>query len=164
MSADAKENMLEVLMYLFENYMVEGAEIEPDQETLTAELAQAGFRDGEINKAFSWLEDLSQMCEEAPVLANKPTDLSFRHFTQEEFDKFDSDSRGLLLSLEHTGVLDPQTREMVIDRVMALEVEEIDSEHFKWVVMMVLCNRPDSEDACAWAEALITDENQSTVH
>ena len=164
MSTDAKENMLEVLMYLFENYMVDGSEIEPDQETLTAELAQAGFRDGEINKAFSWLEDLSEMCEQAPTLVNKPSDRSVRHFAQEEILKLNSDSRNLLMSLENSGVLDPHTREMVIDRVMALEVEEVDSEHFKWVVMMVLCNRPDSENACAWAEALISDESQATVH
>ena len=47
-----KENMLEVLMYLFENYMIEGNEFEPDQEILSAELSRAGFGDGEINKAF----------------------------------------------------------------------------------------------------------------
>jgi len=164
MSTNVKENMLEVLMYLFENYMVDGAEIEPDQETLTAELAQAGFHDGEISKAFNWLEDLSQMCEQAPVLMNKPTDSSVRHFTSEEIAKISAGSRGLLLSLESAGILDAHTREMVIDRVMALEVEEIDGEHFKWVVMMVLCNQPDNEDACTWAEALITDNSEAVIH
>ena len=46
--------------------MIEGQEFEPDQETLTIELTQAGFEDGEINKAFDWLEDLSELCD-APV-------------------------------------------------------------------------------------------------
>ena len=164
MSANAKENMLEVLMYLFENYMIEGTDVEPDQETLTAELAQAGFQDGEINKAFNWLEDLSQMCEQTPALDHSPSANSIRHFNSEELEKLSSEARGLLSSLEQTGALDPYTREMVIDRVMALEVEEIDDEHFKWVIMMVLCNREDSEDACAWAEALITDHNHATIH
>ena len=58
-----KENMLDVLLYLFENYMIEGQEFQPDQETLSVELAQAGFADREINKAFDWLEDLSELCD-----------------------------------------------------------------------------------------------------
>ena len=60
-----KENMLEVHMYLFANYMIEGSEFEPDQEILSAELSRAGFGDGEINKAFDWLEHLSILCEQA---------------------------------------------------------------------------------------------------
>ena len=43
-----KENVFDVLMYLFENYMDEGTEFQPDQEALTHELTQAGFRRGEI--------------------------------------------------------------------------------------------------------------------
>ncbi len=54
-----KENVFDVLMYLFENYMDEGAEFHPDQETLTTELTEAGFPRGEIHKAFHWLEGLS---------------------------------------------------------------------------------------------------------
>ena len=56
-----KENVFDVLMYLFENYMDEGPEFNPDQERLTAELAEAGFARGEIGKAFSWLEGLSEL-------------------------------------------------------------------------------------------------------
>ena len=51
-----KENVFDVLMYLFENYMDEDPEVDQDQEALTSELTQAGFPKGEIRKAFSWLE------------------------------------------------------------------------------------------------------------
>ena len=54
-----KESMFDVLMYLFENYMEEDTEFNPDQESLTTELSQAGFPRVEISKAFSWLEGLS---------------------------------------------------------------------------------------------------------
>ena len=56
-----KENVFDVLMYLFENYMDEDPEISQDQETLSSELSQAGFPKGEINKAFTWLEGLSNL-------------------------------------------------------------------------------------------------------
>jgi len=164
-----KENMLDVLLYLFENYMIEGQDFQPDQETLSVELAQAGFADGEINKAFDWLEDLSELCDppstnvtSANVKGGAAT--SIRHFSPEEQIRFDSQARGLLLKLEHSGILDPETRELVIDRIMALETAEIDTEHLKWVIMMVLCNRPGHEDVVAWAEELIIDGIEQHVH
>ena len=156
--------MLEVLLYLFENYMIEGQEFEPDQETLTIELTQAGFEDGEINKAFDWLEDLSELCD-APV---KPIEggrlSSIRHFSPDELSRFDPQAQDLLLSLQRTGVLDPQARELVIDRIMALETADIDIDHLKWVIMMVLCNQPGREDVVAWAEDLVLDGIEAHLH
>ena len=38
-----KEDMLEVLIYLFENYIVDGVSFEPGQDELAKELVGAGF-------------------------------------------------------------------------------------------------------------------------
>jgi hypothetical protein len=54
-----KESVLDVLMYLFEHYFDEEAELESDQESLRAELVDAGFPEAEISKAFAWLEGLT---------------------------------------------------------------------------------------------------------
>ena len=51
-----KENVLEVLMYLFETYIDTEEEPEPDQNELRDELARAGFGDSEIDRALDWLE------------------------------------------------------------------------------------------------------------
>jgi len=159
-----KENMLDVLLYLFENYMIEGQDFQPDQETLSVELAQAGFGDGEINKAFDWLEDLSDLCDPPSTIVKGGTSTSIRHFSPEEQTRFDAQAQSLLLKFEQTGILDPETRELVIDRIMALETAEIDTEHLKWVIMMVLCNRPGHEDVVAWAEDLIIDGIEQHIH
>jgi len=159
-----KENMLEVLMYLFENYMIEGSEFEPDQEVLSVELAQAGFGDNEINKAFDWLEDLSVLCERADVPPAAGSEHGVRYFSPDERMKFGTEAQGLLLSLQQTGILDAQTRELVIDRVMALETDEVDLDHLKWVIMMILCNQPGREDLFVWAEELVLDGVQAHLH
>ena len=159
-----KENMLEVLMYLFENYMIEGSEFEPDHDVICAELAQAGFGDNEINKAFDWLEDLSVLCEQREDSPTGGSENAFRYFSPEEETKFNQEAKGLLLSLQQAGILDAQSRELVIDRVMALEIEEIDLEHLKWVIMMILCNQPDADDLFAWAEELVLDGIQAHLH
>lgn len=159
-----KENMLDVLLYLFENYMIEGQDFQPDQETLSIELVQAGFGDGEINKAFDWLEDLSELCDPPSTTINGGAVTSIRHFSPEEQTRLDGQVQSLLLKFEQSGILDPGARELVINRIMALETAEIDSEHLKWVIMMVLCNRPGHEDVVAWAEDLIIDGIEQHIH
>src|SRR5581483_11396571 len=120
-----KESVFDVLMYLFENYMEEGPEFRPDQKALTHELAEAGFRKGEIRKAFAWLDGLSAQRAHAERPAMQLDGAALRHYTFPEFIKLDPSCRGFLLVMEQNGVLDAQTRELVIDRAMALEMEEI---------------------------------------
>ena len=167
-SAIMKEDMLEVLLYLFENYMAEGGELQPDQEILSRELSQAGFADGEISKAFTWLEDLLTMCEDAP---NTEADWlphvehpSIRVFTDSESQRFGMGGKSLLIQLEQAGVLDSQSRELVIDRVMAIETDELSADHLKWVVMMVLCNHPERSDLIGLAEELVSEDFEALLH
>ncbi|NIP72543.1 MAG: DUF494 domain-containing protein, partial [Gammaproteobacteria bacterium] len=100
-----KENVLDVLVYLFENYMADEAGQDHDQETLKVELLQAGFDHGEITKAFQWLEGLAAM-QDSKSSEVSHTSHSMRLFTPEEAEKLDRECRGLLLFLEQVGVLD----------------------------------------------------------
>lgn len=161
-----KEDVFEVLMYLFENYMIEDEEFQPDQETLAAELSMAGFENGEISKAFAWLENLADLCEANEQTDNDPVGAtaSLRHYSPAELTRLNSEARGLIMSLENAGVLDGPGRELVIDRLMALDLDEVDLDHVKWVIMMVLCNRPDRENTYAWAEDLVLDGIQAHLH
>ena len=53
------ENVVDILIYLYENYM-DGEQAPPtDQNELRDELLQAGFPALEIGKAFDWLDDLA---------------------------------------------------------------------------------------------------------
>ncbi len=159
-----KENVLDVLMYLFESYMDEEAEISPDQESLKTELLEAGFPQAEINKALAWLEGLAALQDDHAARHNSGVRPSFRVFTEQETGKLDLDGRGFLLFLEQVGVLDAVSRELVIDRVMALETDEINLEELKWVVLMVLFNQPDQENALARMKVLVMDEVSQELH
>ena len=55
-----KENVLDVLMYLFETYVDTEEEPEADQNELRDELARAGFADPEIDRALDWLDALTE--------------------------------------------------------------------------------------------------------
>ncbi len=150
-----KENMFDVLMYLFEHYyMDEETELNPDRESLHSELLEAGFPSRDINQAFEWLEDLAVQ----PHQVHAPqTENALRIYSDIECERLDAESRGFLLFLEQMGILTPDARERVIDRAMALETEDFDIAQLKWVVLMVLFNQPGAEAAYAWMEDLVFD-------
>lgn len=159
-----KENVLDVLMYLFEHYMDEDTGLRQDEEELKVELAQAGFQHAEIAKAFAWLDGLSALQGRVPEGLGVQASPAIRVYTSQEVEKLDLECRGFLLFLEQVGVVDAETRELIIDRVMALESEETDVDHLKWVVLMVLFNQPGQEAAYAWIEDMVLDEMGGNLH
>ncbi len=148
-----KENVFDVLMYLFENYLDSESELAPDQESLTVELLEAGFPQAEVDKAFDWLEGLALQQNQDDL--DRENNHSIRLFTRHEAERLDLECRGLLLFLEQRGILDPFNRELVLDRVMALDTEEISLEQLKWIILMVLFNQPGQEAAYTWMEDLL---------
>lgn len=159
-----KESVLDVLIYLFENYMFDDDGYEPDQETLALELSQAGFEHGMIDQAFDWLENLAALCESHPEDFSDSAGSAIRHYTAEECENLDLEARGLLLSLEQCGVLNPVSREMVIDQLMALGVEPVEIDHIKWVILMVLSNYTDGEGVSELTETLVLDGIHACIH
>jgi Smg protein len=148
-----KENMFDVLMYLFEHYyMDEETEFSPDRESLHSELVEAGFPSSDINRAFEWLEDLA---EQHHQIDSPQTENAIRIFSDRECARLDTESRGFLLFLEQMGILLPDARERVIERAMALDTDDVDIGQLKWVILMVLFNQPGAEAAYAWMEDLV---------
>ena len=156
-----KENVLDVLMYLFDNYLEDDTEVQPDREVLRIELEGAGFERTEVLKAFEWLEGLAA----DPTGSLRRHDRSaMRIFHPEELLRLDTESRGFLMYLEQSGILNAEQRELVIDRVMALDSGEIDIDQVKWIILMVLFNQPGQEHAYARMEDLVFEESIGAMH
>ena len=161
-----KEDMLEVLIYLFENYVIDVSSFEPGQSELAKELVGAGFPDVEVDKAFVWLEDLLNSCEtddNKHSWQSEPT-TSIRFYSEDEALRLKLDGQSLLIRLVSAGLLDQYSRETVIERVMALESAEVNLDHIKWVVLMVLSNRPGFEEIAEWAEVVVSDDLLPVIH
>lgn len=155
------ENLLDVLMYLFENYLDDDTEIQPDREVLRIELEEAGFERDNVIRAFEWLEGLA--ADPARGLQQHASS-SIRVFNADELLRIDTESRGFLHYLEQIGVLDQENRELVVDRIMALDSDEIDIDQVKWIILMVLFNQPGQEQAYARMEDLVFEEAVGAVH
>lgn len=157
--------MMDILMYLFETYIHSDAELQVDQDELEDELLRAGFHQKDIYKALHWLEELAalQQTDAHSAIANSAA-TSVRIFTAQEMERLDTESRGFLMFLEQIKVLTPETREMVIDRVMGLETNEFELDDLKWIILMVLFNVPGNENAYTLMEELLYSKEQGIVH
>lgn len=151
-----KETVLDVLMYLFENYQAGEFSDADNQATLRDELVAAGFPEQEVSNAFDWLDGLAET-RQLPLIFG-PTG-ALRVYARQEEAKISAECRGFLLYLEQLGILTMHARETVIDRLMALD-EDVDLERVKWVSLLVLMNEPESEEAFAHVEEMVYHSGQ----
>ncbi len=156
------EDMVDVLIYLYENYMDGETPPPPDQHTLKEELTEAGFSLSEIDKALVWLDELAETVSdtEGTYHANH----AIRIYTESEYGRLDTEARGLLLFLEQNGILDPASRELVIDRALALDTPALTVEELKWIVLLVLMNRPGREAAFTQMEEMVYNSAPAYLH
>ena len=156
-----RENVLDVLMYLFETYIETQDETEMDHEDLRVDLTEAGFNTNEIEKAFDWLEKLNH--------SNSITDDLFdvssnRVYSKIEMNRLSSSCRGFIEYLEQINILSFNQRELLIDRLLALNTNDIDIDQIKWIVLMILFSQPNQEKAYSRMEDLIFETNESVLH
>ena len=130
--------MYEVLVFLFEN--CQQAELAYDRERVAKKLSAAGFEHSEISEALHWLAGMTR----TPRRVREPLPdarSSFRAYAPRELAKLDAECRGFLLTLEHSGILSAETRELAIERALAASGEKLNLEQLKLVVLMVLWNQ-----------------------
>lgn len=157
-----ENTVFDILVYVFDRYMLEELPAETERETIERDLARVGFGEAKVTRALDWLADLAEFRNGA---GPGPSALAFRAFNASEMRRLDADCRGLLSSLEQGGILLPTQREIVIDRLMALDTEELSTEQVQWVVMMVLSSQAGAlEGAQASAAGLLPAAMLSVPH
>jgi Smg protein len=138
-------SVLEILIYVFDRYMLDETPEVPQREHLARDLQHAGFAPAKVERALDWLTDLAFGHERVTGTAADTRTGGVRVFTDGEFARLSTECRGLLLRLERARVLTAQQREIVIERMLALDADEPDTEQLKWVVLMVLSSQPGHE-------------------
>lgn len=156
------ENLVDILIYLYEHYMDGDEETPSDQSQLHEELIQAGFPEKQIDRAFDWMDELVMRQGEGDFQGRSPH--AMRIYTDAEQARLDIEARGFLFFLEQNEILDPISRELVIDRAMALDEEQVGVEELKWISLLVLVNQPGQESAFAQMESLVYNDAPVYLH
>jgi Smg protein len=130
--------MYDILVYLFEN--CQRAELADDRERVARKLSAAGFEHADISEALHWLAGVLR----SPRVAHVPLPdarRSFRAFAPRELAKLDVECRGFVLTLEQSGILTAETREIVLERSLAASGHTLSLDQLKLIVLMVLWNQ-----------------------
>jgi Smg protein len=153
--------MLDLLIYMFENYL--STQNQLDFNNMTQELEAAGFDNDEIEKAFDWFSQLKLMADKIPPSSKLKANDKLRIFTGPELEKIACDGLGFILFLEQAKVLNSIEREIIIDRAMALNQNIISVDEVRWIVMMTLWNNGRENDYLFVEDALYQKE-QLNLH
>jgi len=148
-------SVLDILIYVFDQYMLAEAPEVPEREELAADLERAGFGRLNVERALDWLDDLAGE-RSRPDIDSR--DRGLRVYSEHELERISTACRGYLLQLENEGILSPLQREIVIDRLVALDGDDLDIDRLKWLVLMVLSSQPGQEQACARMEDLVFED------
>ncbi len=151
--------MFEILMYLFESYFDVGSYPEPDK--LTRKLSAAGFEGDEITEALAWLSALQQQNPESYPAGLKHA--GQRHFAELEQQRVSQEARHFLLFAEQQHLISAVEREMIIDRAVALQQENLAVDKLKLIMLMVLWNRHRDIDPLL-VEELLTPLHSTQLH
>ena len=160
-------SVLDILIYVFDRYMLEETPEVPEREQLARDLEWAGFARTNVERALDWLTELAFGHQRPPLPGAAREDgapCGVRVFADSELLRLSPECRGLLLTLERARVITPQQREIVIERMLALEADEPDTEQLKWVVLMVLSSQPGSELAVERLGGLVADLRTNAPH
>lgn len=136
--------MFDILVYLVENYFHSGQL--PDAETISKRLSAAGFEDDDISEALTWLsgfDQSSRVGNDAAFVHSR----GFRIYADEELANLTAEARGFILFLEDSDIISAQQRELIIERVLALDEPGVDLERIKLIVLMVLWNQQQAVDS-----------------
>ena len=165
-----KQSVVDVLMFLFERYLDDDdtnktGHVTDKRDSIQIRLEEMGFHNQEINQAFDWLEDLADvqadMQDNEKQISIKET--STRIYSEQEKTLITQESIGFLNFLQQTNILTPVTRELILDRVVALG-HPLDAEQLKWIIMIVLHTQPGEEYTLTLMEDFLFDDTIDHIH
>lgn len=149
--------MLDLLIYLFENYISTKPKL--NMNDITVELEEAGFNDKDISSAFDWFSHLEKISN-GSELTNEN---SLRVLSQKEYDKISSEAFTFLTFLLNAKILNSTEFEVILDQIMILNQKSINIDEMRWIVMMTLW-KSGKENSYLFVEDSLFQNKRTELH
>ncbi|MBU2786587.1 MULTISPECIES: DUF494 domain-containing protein [Acidithiobacillus] len=144
------EDVIDIISYLLDHLDDE------DDEMVEERLRAVGFPDDDIQRALDWMEGFAVEAQE------DTSPRSLRAYHPYEQQNLSVAARGQLHDWERLGVINGAMRERIIDRLLALGLDDTDLETLDWVTFMVMANDPGPE--AFWVDALLGADGARILH
>ncbi len=158
-----KSNALDMIIDLLDDF--DQTEVLPFDAYTLQKLEKLGFDQETIEEAYAWFHESCDY-EEMEVV-NEPSAKAVRIYHPEEILGLSAHSRSLIMKLEQVGALTVSTREMIINQMLQLDIDEMDIDQLKWLSIIALTDHLD-EPMMTWLLDYLflhrTDEGQMEVN
>ena len=149
--------MLDLLIYLFENYISTKPKL--NMNAITVELEEAGFNNKDISSAFDWFNHLEKLSN-GLELTNKN---SIRVLSHKEYEKISKEGFTFLTFLLNAKILNPTEFEVILDQIMILNQKYINIDEMRWIVMMTLW-KSGKENSYLFVEDSLFHNKRTQLH
>ena len=143
MNQNIKEDFLDILLYLFEYYSEDPVRESDTSFVIRDHLIDAGFQDAAIDHAMDWVEIFKNPKEE--MMLHIPSSSSVRILSDDEKNLLDVECQNYISRLEKFGLLTPEKRELLIDKLTSIGFEPMDLEVVKALSILMLFQEPSVE-------------------
>lgn len=144
--------MLDILVYLFENYHTPHACPEPRE--LVDTLADAGFEHDDISDALLWLNDMHETLEQHSPLEGMLKDRGHRVFTPEEYETLGTEAIGFIMYLEQSRAITPVLREVIIEQSRSVDEYPVSPATIRLISLMALWSQESPAPSWVYDELL----------
>ena len=143
MNQNIKEDFLDILLYLFEYYSEDPVRESDTSFVIRDHLIDAGFQDAAIDHAMDWVEIFKNPKED--IMLHIPSSSSVRILSDDEKNLLDVECQNYISRLEKFGLLTPEKRELLIDKLTSIGFEPMDLEVVKALSILMLFQEPSVE-------------------
>ena len=143
MNQNIKEDFLDILLYLFEYYSEDPVRESDTSFVIRDHLIDAGFHDAAIDHAMDWVEIFKNQGEN--MMLHTPSNSSIRILSDDEKNLLDVECQNYISRLEKFGLLTPEKRELLIDKLTSIGFEPMDLEVVKALSILMLFQEPSVE-------------------
>ncbi len=143
MNQNIKEDFLDILLYLFEYYSEDPVRESDASFVIRDHLIDAGFQDVAIDHAMDWVEIFKNSKE--GIMLHTPSNSSVRILSDDEKNLLDVECQNYISRLEKFGLLTPEKRELLIDKLTSIGFEPMDLEVVKALSILMLFQEPSVE-------------------
>ena len=143
MNQNIKEDFLDILLYLFEYYSEDPVRESDTSFVIRDHLIDAGFQDAAIDHAMDWVEIFKNQGEN--MMLHTPSNSSVRILSDDEKNLLDVECQNYISRLEKFGLLTPEKRELLIDKLTSIGFEPMDLEVVKALSILMLFQEPSVE-------------------
>lgn len=154
---------LDILMYMFQNYLDQNADVSGMATEVFDDMESKGFHPDQICDALNWFNILHQMQDHANTNADHWERPATRMFTEDESRKISAKARGFLFKMEQDGIVDNISRELIIDRLMALEDQYVGLVEIRWVTLIVLFAQKNRKQQLDILQSLVLNEDEPRI-